>query len=262
MDKRRPQPRLKTAAYHAERLRNVPLWLLWAGMLLLLFITRLATAQVGAAHLTQATDRYHLESDAELTEQYDAGMLAYAHGRTLEALRLLEPVARTGDSDAQYLIASIFDESKAGPQSQLLAAAWYRQAATQGHPEAQFALGVAYRLGQGVHPDLKQALAWWRAAALQGNVPAQVMLGYAYAVGEHGDGQDLVSAVRWWRKAADNDDALAQYNLAGLYAAGEGVGKSYCEAARWWERSANNGNRQAADALASVRGLDEFAACQ
>ena len=232
MDTCRRYQRVRSLARRAERPTGVALWLLWAGLLLLLFVARTATARVGPAHLTLAADRYHLESTERLTERYDAGMMAYAHGRTTEAIRLLEPVAQAGDSDAQYLLASVYDEEAVGPNGHFLAVAWYRQAAIHGHPEAQFALGVAYRLGQGVHPDAQQALIWWRAAALQGNVPAQVMLGYLYAVGEHGSGQDLAAAVEWWRKAADNDDPLAQYNLAGLYAAGEGVGKSYCEAAR------------------------------
>ena len=45
------------------------------------------------------------------------------------------------------------------------AAKWFRKAADQGHPEAQYRLGLAYQSGQGVAQDKIQALMWMNLAA-------------------------------------------------------------------------------------------------
>ena len=42
---------------------------------------------------------------------------------------------------------------------------WYRQAAEQGHAEAQYNLGCGYANGQGVARDKVEAYAWFSMAA-------------------------------------------------------------------------------------------------
>ena len=54
-----------------------------------------------------------------------------------------------------------------------------RQAAQQGNAAAQYSLGVAYATGQGVPASGAQALAWWRKAAVQGFPPAEYAVGRA-----------------------------------------------------------------------------------
>jgi len=49
---------------------------------------------------------------------------------------------------------------------------WYRGAADQHHPEAQFKLGVIYANGLGVEQNVGRARSWLRAAADQGHVKA------------------------------------------------------------------------------------------
>ena len=41
---------------------------------------------------------------------------------------------------------------------------WYRQAAEQGHAEAQYNLGEMYHNGQGVHQDLHLSKEWFGKA--------------------------------------------------------------------------------------------------
>jgi len=45
---------------------------------------------------------------------------------------------------------------------------WYRKAAEQEYPVAQYNLGVRYDNGQGVPQDYKQAVYWFSKAAEQG----------------------------------------------------------------------------------------------
>jgi TPR repeat protein len=55
----------------------------------------------------------------------------------------------------------------------VIAAELYRNAADQGHAEAQCSLGYAYWYGHGVPIDKEAALEWWRKAAAQGHKNAQ-----------------------------------------------------------------------------------------
>jgi TPR repeat protein len=49
------------------------------------------------------------------------------------------------------------------------AAKWLRRAAMQGHPNAEFSLGIAYAEGRGVERDPQQSLGWLRRAAEHGH---------------------------------------------------------------------------------------------
>lgn len=44
---------------------------------------------------------------------------------------------------------------------------WYRRAAEQGYPRAQFSLGWCLEHGKGVARDREEAAKWYRAAAKQ-----------------------------------------------------------------------------------------------
>ena len=57
-----------------------------------------------------------------------------------------------------------------------------RPLASSGNAEAQETLGTMYSTGQGVAQDFDAAIRWWRLAAAQGNALAQVNLGLIYGV--------------------------------------------------------------------------------
>lgn len=56
------------------------------------------------------------------------------------------------------------------------AVAWYRKAAEQGDPRAQYNLGVCYELGQGVKQDQEKAATWYYNAAKHGLREAKEVL--------------------------------------------------------------------------------------
>jgi TPR repeat protein len=76
------------------------------------------------------------------------------------------------------------------------AAYWYRQAADQGHAEAQFNLGRLYSSGQGVKRDEEQAARLASASASRGNPPAMADFGARYAAG-NGVEKDDKRAYFW-----------------------------------------------------------------
>jgi tetratricopeptide (TPR) repeat protein len=121
------------------------------------------------------------------------------------------------------------------------AAQWFRQAAEQGHPDAQVALGHCYLRGQGVARDLQQAFTWWRKAAEQGKASAQFNLASMYAQGD-GTAKDPVQAFHWRLKAAEQDDAEAQYQVAIAYVQGTGVAQDLLAAGEWTRKAASRGH--------------------
>ena len=62
-----------------------------------------------------------------------------------EALSALRVAAEAGDVDAQFGIAVLHDDDEGVVADVAEAIRWYRRAAEQGHPRAQWRLGHAYR---------------------------------------------------------------------------------------------------------------------
>jgi TPR repeat protein len=53
---------------------------------------------------------------------------------------------------------------------------WFRKAAEQDYPPAQFSLGEAYEEGFGIEPDMKRAIFWYNKAAEFGDTDAEEKL--------------------------------------------------------------------------------------
>src|SRR5262245_58025868 len=61
--------------------------------------------------------------------------------------------AEMGDTEAQFCVGFCYENGKGTTQSAVDAVKWYRKAATQGLPVAQFYLGLSYSRGSGVAKD-------------------------------------------------------------------------------------------------------------
>lgn len=126
--------------------------------------------------------------------------------------------------------------------------------ARSGHAQAQSRLGTLYYHGHGVRESDALALDWFGRAARQGLAEAQFNLGNMYAYGlaklpETEDPQRM--AAQWYFEAARQGHAEAQYSLAVLFLTGSGVLLSAGEAQKWMERAAAQGH---ADAKAYLQG--------
>lgn len=95
-----------------------------------------------------------------------------------------------------------------------------------------------YEDGQAAYDrgDYAAALDVWRPLAIDGDTRAQYMLGLASGLGQ-GVPQDYRQAALWYRKAADQGDAGAQANLGALYASGVDGTENYEEAIKWWRKA-------------------------
>ncbi len=117
--------------------------------------------------------------------------------------------------------------------------------------QAQFDLGVAYDLGQGVRQDTAQACRWYCRAGEQGLVLGQFNIAIMYDAGRCGP-RDANAAAEWYGRAAASGYARAEYNLAQMYATGDGVPRNPAQVAAWYGEAARHGVTAATDALRAV----------
>ncbi|MBF0295684.1 MAG: sel1 repeat family protein [Magnetococcales bacterium] len=92
------------------------------------------------------------------------------------------------------------------PQDDEAAFIWYRLAAEQGHPLAQFHLGWMHANGVGVPQSDEEALKWYCMSAEQGHIHAQFLLGTLYAETNHAPLRDDIQAYAWASLAVFNGD--------------------------------------------------------
>ena len=122
----------------------------------------------------------------------------------------------------------------------------FKQAAVDGHIEAQYYLGEIYEGGIGVPIDYKQALNLYGQAAKQEHAGAQGRLAALYMNG-WGVKRDVNSAFKWYLRSANNGYPLAQFEVGLMYAQGQGTPASKIEAYRWLTIAASYGDPEAMD---------------
>jgi TPR repeat protein len=95
-------------------------------------------------------------------------------------------------------------------------------------------------------------------AADQNDANAQFNLGFAYEMGE-GIQKNQTEAVAWYRKAADKGHASAQFNLAFDYETGMGVGKDFIQAYKWYKLASESFSSAEKDQISrAVSNLDRI----
>jgi uncharacterized protein len=125
-----------------------------------------------------------------------------------QAFVLCQKAADQGFVPAQATLGILFAKMKK-PEK---AAEWWRIAAEQGDPEAQYNLSVAYGKGLGLSQDAELALDWLIKAAEQGVASAQSKLGLRYVTGD-GVALDPIEGHKWLMLASLKGDAAAQLNV-------------------------------------------------
>ncbi len=98
---------------------------------------------------------------------------------------------------------------------------WYRKAADNGDPKAQFYWGLILEQGIQGRADVAAAFQWFRKSAQQGYALAQLKTAQALHFGSGAD-VDVPQALFWYEKAAGAGVAEAQFNLAILLETEEG----------------------------------------
>ena len=177
-------------------------------------------------------------------ETYEAGRKAYIAGEYRKAFKILQPLAKDGDSEAQKMLGIMYDYGHGVKANSERALHWYLLSAEQGQPAVQYQVGAKYFRGDGVKQNYKEAAHWWEMAANGGQVDAQFNLGLMYFRGLS-IASDDEKAVALFSQAAEQGHGHSQYSLAVMYAFGRGVSKDYATALTWFKKSAEQGIGQA-----------------
>ncbi len=115
----------------------------------------------------------------------------------------------------------------------------------QGDKNAQFSLGLKYKIGkEGIPQNNIKAYEWYLKSAKQGHKRAQYNLGILYSTGE-GTPKNYKKARKWFLKAAKQNHEKAQYALGELYRLGKGVSENNIKAYTWFYIADKNGNPKA-----------------
>ncbi len=160
------------------------------------------------------------------------------------ALHWTKQAAAQGHPEAQYHLAQYY-QTAATPDLPR-AHALYRQAAVQGLAGAHWQLGNQYRYGQAVAPDLDQAAHHLRIAAEKDITEAQTAL--AEILLQQGSNEALV----WFQKAAAQHDSNAHAALAQIYLLGQHVERQYALARRHAEAAARHQHAEALRLLGDI----------
>ncbi|MEI6415890.1 MAG: trypsin-like peptidase domain-containing protein, partial [Pseudomonadota bacterium] len=163
----------------------------------------------------------------------------------------LETKAAHGDPEAQYAIATIYENGEGLPKDYTQAAMWYGKAADQGQGKAQFWLARLYDNGLGLKTNQAKAVAWLTKSANHGYALAQLYLGKRY---QDGDGvpKDGTKAVKWYQAAANQGVPWAQFNLGRMYYNGDGVAQNRSESFYWVQLAAVKGLAEAQALLGAL----------
>ena len=121
-------------------------------------------------------------------------------------------LAKNGNTDAQYNIATMYVRGDGLQKNNKLSLYWFLQAAKRGHVESQFMLGKIYYDGISVRRSYTKSFAWLHKAAKQGHSKARNNLALMYY---HGRGvkKDLGKAFKWSLKVSENNLISTEHPL-------------------------------------------------
>jgi hypothetical protein len=135
----------------------------------------------------------------------EKGLAAYNSTDYDTAFAIWQPLAESGDTDAQYGLGMMYGNGFGVDMDDALAIKWYGSAAEQGHAGAQCNLAVMHQNGWGVPLNEEEAVRLFTQAAEQGVAEAMVALGRHYAM-DFSEAYDPVEAYKWFSLAAMLDD--------------------------------------------------------
>lgn len=145
----------------------------------------------------------------------------------------LEKSAKAGNAYAQYQLGMAYALGNGVSRSNENAIHWMELSANQGYTLALGRLGgFYYDLGM-----FDKSIEWYSKQAEGGDVMAEYWLGKCYYQKENGP-----ASIKWFKKVADRNDlawsAVACYNIGEIYVEGKLVETNYDVALMWFKRAA------------------------
>lgn len=177
-------------------------------------------------------------------ENYNSGAFYFAKGDYLTAISIWAPLAQQGHPAAQYSMGLLYDQGKGVKKDPKRALQYFQFAVKQNLPAAQYYLGMKYYAGLGVNKNVTKARDLLTQAAQQEHLQAQFELGQLYD-SSLSDIQDPQLATEWFIKAAENGYGPAQHSLASHYLTGRGATLSLEKGVFWLQKAAEQNDADA-----------------
>jgi uncharacterized protein len=188
---------------------------------------------------------------ANAPQLFEQGMNALmGSGVTRSDLKAVESFHRSaelGFAPAQVVLGYLFETGRATPVNAREALDWYKKAAQQDDPLAQWLAGRIIYAGSIPGRDLNDASVFLQSAADHGDPFGEYLLGKVKL-----ERQDYPNAAVWFGKAAQQGLPQAQEQLARLLRDGQGVAQDNFEAYVWMLVSNDAGNRRVANDLQAL----------
>jgi len=197
---------------------------------------------LGVQKDTDAAKRWFMRAAKEGNNRramYNLGVLCFTN--VSEAFQWFKQSAELGDGLACLQLANFYYRGWGVVQTNLDAFRfWQGRAALLGSTAAQYAMGDAYRTGNGVSRDVENSLAWYRKAAAKSHPAALYDLALHY-LADKTNRLSRLQAESFMLQAAQAGHLEAQFQCAMSNFRGD-VGAPDCESAKLWlARSAENG---------------------
>ena len=153
---------------------------------------------IASAHALSAGDAI-----AQSEPSLERALEYIEHQRYRMAIEQLEPLADSGNAEAQYLLGALIHDGMGIKRNINRATKLFSQAADGGSSKAQFQYGLMLMEGRDIKKDKPEGRKYMKMAALQGVSAAMHNLGYYHQEGEGGP-QDYVAAYTWFELAVRN----------------------------------------------------------
>ncbi|MFD1260192.1 SEL1-like repeat protein [Entomomonas asaccharolytica] len=173
---------------------------------------------------------------AETSKARNLAVLNKQQQSLKQIMSLLQPLAVNNDTNAQYLLASLYANNK----QENIANYWFLRGALADDKDAQYYIGVTYGDKTGFFNTM-QAIYWLEKAAKQQSLDAQIVLASLYEQDKE-IAANYEQAAYWYEQAANQGDKAAQSFIAGMYRDGKGVPVNKQKALTWYEKAAKQGD--------------------
>jgi hypothetical protein len=181
---------------------------------------------------------------ARAEREWRLGLAAQSAARLKRAFGLFLRAASHGHTEAKFSVG-LYREAGVGTRKSCCGAVrCFRDAAVKGHPGALYCLARCYEYGTGVGVDHAAAQALLTQAASKGDPDAMYWLSLNCERDKRAVGGSN-KALYWLRKAARAGSAEAQFHLAYILSKGAGLRRSPAQAYRWYLRAARNWKTEA-----------------
>lgn len=166
----------------------------------------------------------------------ERGIVHYEKKAYHRAFKLLLPLAKKGYATAQLYVGDSYANGNGVITDSEEAVKWYRAAADQELPAAQYRMYQCSFGGVGMERNIENAAKWCRKSANAGFEKAMFDMGMMYAEGL-GVKQSAKSAFMWYRKGAERGYPPSLYQFGLFYKRGIGVEKDEDEASKWQDKA-------------------------